>query len=490
MCIVIGALAVLCTLTAPARAGEQPALPLQLDQLIQTALSDNPALRALRSRMDADAAKVPQAGSLPDPQVGVMVSGLQTSGAQLTAKQMFPGPGKLRLMKQVASLDAERTVTDYTEKTRDVVAQVKAVYYDLYFIDKATEIALANKSLLADFVKIAETKYSTGMGLQQDVLRAQLAQSRILDDLLMLRQQRAAAEARLNALLNRSPNAPVGPVASFDHHRVASTESQLQEIALANRAMLQGMQLMTQAAQAEQALARRDLAPDYEVQASVTPVTMNQGMGGATGQWSVGLMLTLPLYHRTKQDKAIEQRGHEVASAQSDYEAQKTMVFSMIKDEMSMLERADRQIELYRTGIIPQAQLSLQSARAGYVVNKVDFLTLLDSQMSLYDDLRDYYGALADSEKTLAALERTVGAPPAVTVAPAEPPPAEKPAPVVHPSSGSPKTPVAGAAPAPDTTKSVSKAPQTGARASAKSGHAASRKPRGRRARSAAKVKK
>lgn len=466
------ALAVICGLAVAACAEEQPALPpLQLDQLIQSALSDNQALKALRSRIDADAAKVPQAGALPDPQVGVMLNnGLQTDGAQLTAKQMFPGAGKLRLMKQVAGLEAERTVTDYTERMRDVTAQVKTAYCDLYFIDKATEIALANKSLLADFVKIAETRYSTGEGLQQDVLRAQLAQSRMLDDLLMLRQQRAAAEARLNALLNRPPTAPVGPIATLDRHRIATTESQLQEIALANRAMLKGMQIMAQAAETEQALARRQLRPDYEVQASVTPVGsgMNQDTGAGTGQWSVGVMLTLPLYHRTKQDKEIEQRGHEAAAAESDYEAQKTMVFAMIRDNLSMLERADRQIELYRTGIIPQAELSLESARAGYQVNKVDFLTLLDNQMSVYGYLRDYYSALADHEKTLAALEQTVGAPLAVTAAPAELQPASRPAPALKRSSGTAKSQTGGVAPGADKTKSASKAPRTGARGAAK----------------------
>jgi outer membrane protein TolC len=122
-------------------------------------------------------------------------------------------------------------------------------------------------------------------------------------------------------------------------------------------------------------------------------------------------MFTLPLYHHTKQDKAIEQRAAEVKAAQSGYEAQQTMVFAMVKDTLAMLEQSDKQVDLFRTGIIPQAQLSLESARAGYQVNKVDFLTLLDSQMSLYNDLREYYRALTDYEKGAADLERAVGAP-------------------------------------------------------------------------------
>lgn len=444
--ILSGALAFTSCLVVTVHAEDASALPpVQLSRLIETALRDNPDLKALRSRIEANRAKVPQAGSLPNPEVGVMLAdGLDPSrGVQFTAKQMFPGSGKLGLMKEVASLEADRTATDYTEKASDIVSQVKSAYYSLYFVDRSTEIALTNKSLLADFVKIAETKYSTGAGLQQDVLRAQLAQSRILDDLLMLRQERQTAEARLNALLNRPPDTPIGPAVEFTRHEVSLSQAQLEQMALEHRAMLKGMALMTAAAQAEERLARRDLRPDYELQVDLN--RNGAGMGQEMRSVSVGVMVSLPLYHRTKQDKAIEQREHEVNAAQSSYQAQRAMVFSMIKDRVSMLERADRQIELFHSGIIPQAQLSLESARAGYQVNKVDFLTLLDNQMSLYNDLRDYYRALTDYETTLAELEQTVGA----SLGTREAAGAQQPAAQAHPASAGPAAASAPAASAP-----------------------------------------
>ena len=400
----------LALLAGGARAEQAAApQPLQLDRLIEIALDENQELQALRNRINADRAKVPQARTLPDPMLAVMFDNVlhPDRGIGLEARQMIPWPGKLRLMSQAAALGADRTVTDYTEKAYEVVSEVKKAYYDLYFIEKSIAIALENKSLLADFVKIAETKYSVGSGLQQDVLRAQVAQSRILGDLLMLQQQQASARARLNALLNRPPEAPLGPAAALTRHRVTLPEPSLEQIALERRAMLKGMRLMTSEAQTMHALAKRELKPDYELRLGVRP-SMEMGRSAEVNGM---VMFTLPLYHHTKQDKAIEQRAAEVKAAQSGYEAQQTMVFAMVKDTLAMLEQSDKQVDLFRTGIIPQAQLSLESARAGYQVNKVDFLTLLDSQMSLYNDLREYYRALTNYEKGAADLERTVGAP-------------------------------------------------------------------------------
>jgi outer membrane protein TolC len=394
--------------TARAEQAAKPE-PLQLDRLIEMALERNPQLQALRSAIAAERAKVPQARALPDPMFAVMFDDVlhPDRGIGYEARQPIPWPGKLGLMSRAAALSADRAVTDYTEKAFEVVAEVKKAYYDLHFLDQSVELTTANKDLLGDFAKIAQTKYSVGAGIQQDVLRAQVAQSRMLDDLLMLNQEQVSARARLNALLNRPPDAPLGPAAELARHKVSLPQHSLEEVALEQRAMLKGMRLMTAEAETMRALAQRDLKPDYEVRLGVQPGMEMGSAARVTGM----VMFTVPLYHRTKQDQTIAQRTAELAAAQSAYEAQKTMTFAMIRDIAAMLERSDRQAELLHGGIIPQAQLSLESARAGYQVGKVDFLTLLDSQMGLYDSLRDYYRAVTDYEKGVADLERAVGAP-------------------------------------------------------------------------------
>ena len=384
--------------------------PLQLDRLIEIALEENPELRGLRSRIGADRAKVPQARTMPDPMVGLSFSDVLNldSSIMFEAKQRVPWPGKLRLLSEAAALSADRTVTEYTEKAYEVAAAVKTAYYELYFVEKSIEVALANKDLLADFVTIAEAKYSVGFGLQQDVLRAQVAESRILDDLLKLRQRRAAVRARLNALLNRPPEAPLRPAADFTRHRVTLPQSALEQIARQRRAALKGNRLGIERAQVLRDLAVRNLKPNFELRAGVAP---KGAMGARDTTVSFGVMFELPLYHRTKQDRAIEQRAAEVEAARRAYEARETAILARIEDRLAALRRADREVELFRTGIIPQAELSLESARAGYQVNKVDFLALLDNQISLYNDLRQYYRALTDYEKGVAELERTIGTP-------------------------------------------------------------------------------
>src|SRR5512136_2825076 len=124
--------------------------------------------------------------------------------------QMFPFYGKRRLMGEMAEKEAESVFNEIHEKGNRIVRDVKAAYYDLSHNYRTTEVTQRNKRILEDFAKIAETRYSVGEGIQQDVFKAHIEVSRMVDDLIMLGQRKRALEAKLNALLNRPPETPVG----------------------------------------------------------------------------------------------------------------------------------------------------------------------------------------------------------------------------------------------------------------------------------------
>jgi outer membrane protein TolC len=99
----------------------------------------------------------------------------------------------------------------------------------------------------------------------------------------------------------------------------------------------------------------------------------------------------------------------DIQATEAQYQAMKNEILFMSTDMASMIERTDRQLELYKTGIIPQASLQVSSALSAYRVNKVDFMTLLDSQMTLYRYELEYHQALTEYEKNVANLEAVVG---------------------------------------------------------------------------------
>ena len=133
-------------------------------------------------------------------------------------------------------------------------------------------------------------------------------------------------------------------------------------------------------------------------------------MVNRSDMFSAGFTINIPLYFRTKQDRQVAETSALINSAREQYQAARNDVLSLVKELASELEKGSKLIDLLQTGLIPQAQLSLDSAVAGYQVNKVDFLTLLDNRLTLFNFEKEYYRALREYQSSLARLEWVVGA--------------------------------------------------------------------------------
>jgi outer membrane protein TolC len=392
--------------------------PLDLQQLIDEALKNNPELISARYRASAFKEVPSQMKTLEDPkiEIGLLKVPLDTLSMsepmkEITVMQSLPYPGKLSLKSEMAEREAEAAEEEYKDMVLKLIQMVKDSYYDLYFIYKAVEITERNKLTLQDFVKIAEAKYSVGMGLQQDVLKAQVELSKTLDELIRLEQERQSAEARLNILMNRLPQSPLGkptslplpPFAKGGRGGFSFTIEELQSVAVDNRPLLKGLQKMIDRYKAAYNLAKLEYYPDFDVGLSLGQEKNN--MNSVSGKFS----LNIPIWYKTKQDKKAAEESHNINSAAQRYNAAKNEIFLKIKEIMAEEEKGRKLIELFLGGIIPQAAQSLGSALSGYQVNKVDFLTLLDNQITLFNYQIQYERVFSDYEKKLAELEAVVG---------------------------------------------------------------------------------
>ncbi len=403
----------------PVRSQSSPDGGAILAALINEALENNPRLEAAIQRTLAAEKVIPQAGALPDPQLTLGLMNLPVNsfafdqepmtGKLISLMQMFPFPGKLALATDMAESEAAAVRYQREEIRNQIIQMVKRAYYDLYAIDRARETIDKNKALMEQLVQVAEAKYATGSGLQQDVLRAQVELSKLEDDAIMWRQKRAAGTALLNALLNRPSDSPFGTTpreltllegapASFSVHEIEG-----------RRPLLKAWNEKMSKAKAALKLAGRDYWPNFTLGASYS-----QRDDLANGMkmydfFSFTVSLNIPVYFSRKQGAKVAERELEEAAVASEYENARAGVMAEIATLKADLERNRKRVELYKGGILLQAQQSLESALAGYQVGKVDFLTLISNWMMVESYELQYFSALADYHKALAGYEMAVG---------------------------------------------------------------------------------
>jgi cobalt-zinc-cadmium efflux system outer membrane protein len=390
---------------------------LNVDQLVEEALQNNPEILAAKKKWEVYKERIPQASALEDPMFGFGIINLPTSFSfhqedmtmkEFSISQKFPFPGKRPLMREMASKEAEAVSTEIHAKGHQIIRDVKAAYYDLSHVYRTTEVVKKNKEILENFAKIAETRYAVGEGIQQDVLKAHVEVSKMVDELIMLDQKKRALEAKLKALLNRAPETNVGEPEEVIFKKFPYTLEELQKMALEMNPSLKGMKKMIEAKEKAYALAKREYYPDFNFRFAYGQ--RDNGPDIKRKDMLTGMMeMNIPIFYKSKQEPKVAEKKAEILAAEAQYQAMKNEVLFMIADMSSMTQRVERQIDLYKTGVIPQASLQINSAMSAYRVNKADFMTLLDSQMTLYKYELEYHQALTEYEKSVAGLGATVG---------------------------------------------------------------------------------
>ena len=409
------AAAALCSMAA----SSLPAQELSLEALIEEALASNPALSELRLKTSAQQARIPQAGALSDPTFMLEMSNVPLSdfdfdstpmsGRQIGLSQMLPYPGKRADKQRMAEHSAAAVQAEHLDREGLIVSAVKRSYYDLAFFDRAIAITRENEALLEDFVRIAQTKYAVGKGLQQDVLKAQVARSSLKERLIRMQQMRRHAEAELNSALNRPPQEPVGQPGLVTLTPFDVDIETLQQMAIEHRPRLRGIERTIQQWQVAEDLARRELRPDFDISIAYRQRDFDADPVSGSDFVSAGVVLNLPIYRGRKQKQQILEAQLMRQSVEAKLEAARQEIFLQLQKLSVDAEAHRAEAELFAAAIIPQANQSLTAAMAGYQVDKVDFLTLLDSHVKLFDFEIAYYRHLTAHEKTLAKLEAVVG---------------------------------------------------------------------------------
>ena len=389
---------------------------LVLGNLIEEALAQNPEIIAMRRNFDMMRARVPQARALPEPMLSYgyngnaiplppfdIQKGDPASARTISVTQEIPYPGKLAIKGKMANVAAESEWWNYEQVQWNVIAEVKDAYYDLYYLHKAIEVVTKNKDLLEKFTRIAEASYAVGKGIQQDVLKAQVEVSKLIDQLTVLEQRKQTAEARLNSLLFREPETPAGKPRELKPQDFTMGLLELNQLALTNYPTLKAQRRRIDREQYGVELAKKDFYPDF----SVGVTYFNRP--GLPEMYGVNVGVKLPVYWGQKQRPAVAEATASAAVEKQRLDNITTVLFFRIKDRLLAATTAQRLVKLYGTTIIPQSSLSLESAIAGYEVGKVDFLTLLDNLVTLLNYELSYYEQLTNVEKAIAALEPLVG---------------------------------------------------------------------------------
>jgi outer membrane protein TolC len=382
----------------------------QLENLLLAA-DGNPSLRSALEEIHIAESKAVQAGSLSDPVMSWSVLNYPVEDEsgnshrvfyEVRISQMYPYWGKLDTRQKSAAKRSQWFASAFADARLQMRSYVKDAWYRLLFLQQAIDLTKRNLQILDDFIRLTETRYEVGKGLQQNVLKAHLQRSKQLDKLLDLEQQLETTIAELNSLAGRASGQQLATAAKLHELSSVFNLEELQRQAHAKRPMYSAYQALIEEVEAKRNLAKLDYRPDFTLYAAYRLSTDDDDAVVA------GVSFNLPV-RRERRAAAVAEADsllRQVIQKRNDFNLQ---VDLSIHQSLARYQQAGKLAKLYQTGIIPQANQTFQATLSAYQVDKVDFLDLLDSLMTLYQYEIDYIKALSDQHRSLAELEAAAG---------------------------------------------------------------------------------
>ena len=394
-----------------------------LDDYLLFALKNSATLKASFLSYKSSLLKAPQVSTLPDPVLsyGYFFQQVETRvGPQqhkVGVMQPIPWFGKLSLKESIANHEARAALYSFLLKKNQLASQVVSAYFELAFLEQATQITEANLELLKRWEQVVTQRYRSQTGTQADLIKVQVELGKMEDKLQELSQLKQPLLSRFNALLNRRSDAPT----EIDPKGLEGTSispMQTSEVSQGNLEQklpehnpeLLLLEALTKAKEAGIDLANKNFYPDFGIGADYIFVGDRDSAGSESGDDAlVGMFsITLPLY-RSKYKAALSQAETDKAAILQ----MKTAKFHELSAELAktIFETTDsrRRIRLFRDTLIPKADESLESTYTAFEAGESTFLELLDTERSVLDFQLSLARAQADLQIASAKLRSLLG---------------------------------------------------------------------------------
>lgn len=380
-----------------------------LERLVAEALHENPDARSAEASAEAATFRIAPARALPDPFLsfnyqndgrGFTLGTRDMTFLGATISQPLPWPGKLKLAGEIAGSEAKQVGSAVRGRSRRTVeGRVRRAFYEWRLARALLGLVEERRSAWRQIESVVRERYSSGLAIQQDLLRAQVEVLR-LDEEAALRSAAVSARlAELDRAAGRPQDSPIGDPKPLDLDANLPALSGLLEEIRREHPDRAGAEAGVEADRFRVALARKNLLPDFV--ASAGPMYR----GGLDPMWQVGIGISLPVHAGSRQRNQLREAEANLRAGQAQLASADQEIEFRTRERYEALQGTVRAAQVYRDGVLPIDQLSLESAIASYRTGKVPFVTVLEALNALYADRSSLFGHLADAEKLRVAIE-------------------------------------------------------------------------------------
>lgn len=365
-----------------------------LDSLHHLAVEQNLDLKVLDSEYMSSLERAPQVSQLPDPEAGIGVFPLPVEtrlGAQLfrlSATQMFPWFGTLKLKKELELTKSDALYERIAARKLDIFYQMEKAYYKLYEIDKSIGILQNSIEILESLERFALSKVEAGKASSADVLRVQLKIEELKQELVILETLKPGPTAIINQLLNRPLDTAISIQDSLRFQPLGVDRQMLETNIKANHPMLTMYKLQQNVSKKAIDLNELNGKPSFGVGLDYIMVDGRNDLDPpSNGRDIIQLRASvkIPLF-REKYNAREKEELLKIEALENKKADVLSKFLSIIENEITTHEAARLKLELYNKQIeITKAAIRILETDYSTKGNNFDELLRLEKELVDYD---------------------------------------------------------------------------------------------------------
>ena len=393
---------------------EQAGMATPLRQLVLEAHQKNPQIGASFHAWQASRNVPRQASALPETQLSVQqfsvgsprpFAGYSNSDFAYIGfgvSQDIPYPGKRQLRAHVADYEANSMEAQTDSTRRTVVGNLKMVYFRLAYIQQTLGVLQRSDGLWTQLQEASEARYRVGQGNQQDVLKAQLQHTKILQEIAHHHQEEGLLEAQIKQALGRPQESADIVAETLIVRGLSYSAADLSQKAREQNPDMHSKQASIRQQETQVELAHKEFRPDFNV-----GYTYEHNASQFKDYYMASFSVRLP--NRGRQRAALAEAEQNQERARQELDAESQRVLSEVQQQYVRAKTSEERLKIYSDGLVPQSEATFQSALAAYQSNKQDFESLLSGFLDVLNLDLEYRNELVEHESALAELERLTG---------------------------------------------------------------------------------
>lgn len=408
-CSLAGLLFLFCHAPAFTQSTEQ----LSLKEAIAIALQYNPDIQSARRGVDAAQGRFWRGISPPPAVLSANYDYIPTGGAvreygerTIGISQSFEFPTTIALRGSSLSAETDAAEGDVRSASLSITVQVKRAYYSVLAKERKLRLAEEILGIAADFAQKAGIRRGAGEGTSLEQLTAKVQQTQARNAVEVAGNELRKATGELHFALGRGKEQPAGTPVLTDSLRhpsgVFSLDSLIEQ-AQRSHPQLQSASSRLGAASVNRTIAWSSFLPSFTISCS------RQMQAGNANLYGVALGISLPIWFLFDQRGQIQEASAIHARLASDLASRQNLVILDVTNAYLELKSDERQVQLYSTDLLPQADEVHRAAATSYSAGEITYVEYLQARQTLTSVRSTHIDALYDYNIALALLEQAVG---------------------------------------------------------------------------------